>query len=395
MLSLVAIHIAIALLELFIFAKRLHTSASRSMGALVESPVPNGLEETHLVRKHQNRAGSSFEEEDARTILLPDLFISIMSPEPRINPNYDTVRAEADEFARQMLHLSDDAYKKHVQADFTLLAAMWIPDANAEGLRIMADWLIWVFYFDDMFDVGHLRDDPEAAGAETEATLALLCDSHEEISPREHPLRYMQQSVWQRICKGNPQVIKRYQSSMAAYIHGVVKQVDVRFSSTKLDVDLYLHFRRESVGLHPCHAILEHAHGVDLPQDVLDHFAVKDCVLVSIDLVLLQNDILSYRKEKSLDVMHNLVHIFCREGSSAQEAVDKVGQLIQRSIRQWHHSLLDIPIWGEKIDKQLQKYLKGCLELSIGNLNWSYATGRYLGRDGPEVRATRVLRLDS
>lgn len=75
-----------------------------------------------------------------------------------------------------------------------------------------------------------------------------------------------------------------------------------------------------------------------------------------------------------------------------------------------------MPIWGEKIDKEVQRYLRGCLELSIGNLHWrydqianphyiqalanqygnfSYATGRYLGKDGPEVRATRQLRLDS
>jgi hypothetical protein len=34
-------------------------------------------------------------------VLLPDLFVSIMSPEPRINPHYAVVRQEADEWAKQ------------------------------------------------------------------------------------------------------------------------------------------------------------------------------------------------------------------------------------------------------------------------------------------------------
>jgi hypothetical protein len=45
--------------------------------------------------------------------------------------------------------MDEKTYKRHCKADFTLLASMWMPDADSEGLRVMSDWLTWVFYFDD------------------------------------------------------------------------------------------------------------------------------------------------------------------------------------------------------------------------------------------------------
>lgn len=38
---------------------------------------------------------------------------------------------------------------RNSKADFTYMAAIWIPDADEEALRVVVDWLHWVFYFDD------------------------------------------------------------------------------------------------------------------------------------------------------------------------------------------------------------------------------------------------------
>ena len=47
----------------------------------------------------------------------------------------------------------------------------------------MCDFMEWVFFFDDMFDEGHLREDPTAARDEPQAHLAIHDDSHPDMMP--------------------------------------------------------------------------------------------------------------------------------------------------------------------------------------------------------------------
>ncbi|KAI6277828.1 hypothetical protein MCOR27_001023 [Pyricularia oryzae] len=353
------------------------------------SPEPSEMDMSPIAKPDCNDGGNT-----STTVMLPDLFVSIMSPSPRLNPLYELVRPAANEWTQKLLNLDAKAYAKHQRVNFSRLASMWMPEADEEGLRVMVDWLTWVFYFDDLFDDGELRDNPAAAQAEAEATLSLMSDSDQQVSPELHPLRYMFHSTWIRFRNRSSKALQnRYKKCMEEYINGILQQVDVSSFDASLDADLYLHFRRKSVGLRPCHALLEYACGIQIPDHVMAHPAIQECMAVSIDLVLLQNDILSYKKEQASNVIHNLIHIYRNQGMTAQEAFDQAGNLIVRAIRRWHLAQLDLPIWGEKIDKEVQRYLQGCLDSCVGSLNWSFTTGRYFGDQGDEIRKTRVLTL--
>ncbi|TLS27596.1 hypothetical protein PpBr36_04293 [Pyricularia pennisetigena] len=363
------------------------------------SPEPSEMAISPIVKPDCNDGGNH-----STTVVLPDLFVSIMSPSPRLNPLYELVRPAANEWTQKLLNLDAKAYAKHQRVNFSRLASMWMPEADQEGLRVMVDWLTWVFYFDDydanglqkVFDDGELRDNPAAAQAEAEATLSLMSDADQEVSPELHPLRYMFHSTWVRFRSDtyhSSALQNRYRKCMEEYINGILQQVDVSSFDASLDADLYLHFRRKSVGLRPCHALLEYACGIQIPDHVMAHPAIQECMAVSIDLVLLQNDILSYKKEQASNVIHNLIHIYRNQGMTAQEAFDQAGNLIVRAIRRWHLAQLDLPMWGEQIDKEVQRYLQGCLDSCIGSLNWSFTTGRYFGDQGDEIRKTRVLTL--
>ncbi|KAL8282699.1 hypothetical protein RB600_005924 [Gaeumannomyces tritici] len=329
----------------------------------------------------------------ATTIILPDLFVSIMSPSPRLNPLYEVVRPASEAFTKELLGLDAASFKKHHRVNFSLLASMWMPEADAEGLRVMVDWLTWVFFFDDLFDDGELRDDPVGAQAEAEATLALMSDHEQEVSRELHPLRYLFYTTWVRFRNRSSKALQtRYRKCIEEYITGVVRQTGASLVGADISVEQYLHWRRKSVGLRPCHALMEYACGIQLPDYVLAHPAVQECVMVSIDLVSLQNDILSYRKELASCGTQNIIHILRRQGMTTQQAFDRAGGLTVTAIRRWHLAQLDMPIWGEEVDRQLQRYLQGCLDSCIGSLNWS--TGRYFGDEGDVIRKTRCLSLD-
>lgn len=54
----------------------------------------------------------------------------------------------------------------------------------------------------------------------------------------------------------------------------------------------------------------------------------------------------------------------------AQQAFDRVNQLLQNCYRDWYLVLADLPQWGETIDSQVQKYIQGVQNVVLANLNW-------------------------
>ena len=75
-----------------------------------------------------------------------------------------------------------------------------------------------------------------------------------------------------------------------------------------------------------------------------------------------------------MNVTHNIVHHFRQQdGISQQAAYDRVGSLLQDRYRKWYLAHSEVPLcWGEKVDTDVQLYLKGCLDVALANLNWRY-----------------------
>lgn len=99
-----------------------------------------------------------------------------------------------------------------------------------------------------------------------------------------------------------------------------------------------------------------------------------------------------------------------------QEAVDRIGEMLNNCYRRWYSALQKMEIWGEHIDKQVLAFIDACRNVALGNLHWrwaetnssqiwkiqseiadrvtnSFKTGRYLGAEGDQVHETRMLHL--
>ena len=68
--------------------------------------------------------------------------------------------------------------------------------------------------------------------------------------------------------------------------------------------------------------------------------------------------------------MHNIIQLFRHRGVSQQGAYDSVDVLLRERYRWWYLSLSQIPIYGERIDADIQKYVKACQDVVLANLNW-------------------------
>ncbi|KAI1272131.1 Presilphiperfolan-8-beta-ol synthase [Xylaria sp. FL0933] len=326
------------------------------------------------------------------SVNIPDMFSSIMSVEPLINANYEKVKPEADAWAAMVYNLDEKMTKRNVKADFAYMNAIWAPHADEEAYRMMVDWHHWVFAFDDQFDEGHLSDDIKLAQQEIDATVAIMTDEHPPISKETNPIRHVFQTTWKRLQQGTEQQ-QRWIKNHMDYFTGLLRQVEIQRTQKKLTIDEYIDFRRQSIGAMPSCSLVEYACDIKISQAVLDHPSIVECEKISADLVYLVNDVLSLRKDIEYGVDHNLIILLKKQGLSAQQAVDKIEEMLDDCYRRWYRALAEMPVWGEDVDREVLKYVDGCRNIALGNLYWSYKSGRYLKDEGAQVRATRVLNL--
>ncbi|KKY22898.1 putative terpene synthase metal binding domain protein [Diplodia seriata] len=221
---------------------------------------------------------------------LPDLFVLFIAPEPKVNPHYEEVKRESEEWMRQNLwkNMPEHEIKKRCGADFCFFSAVMCPDAGKEEFRTLCDWIYWVFEFDD-------------------------------------PVR------------------ERYVKSNVHFCHSVAELHGEEFDGMVVmeNIRRYLQVRAQNIGLYPL-------------------LALED-----------QNDILSYHREHSVGHSQNLISIFRRRlGLTQQQSYDRADELLHRCYQQWYVAHAAVPCWGEKVDAQVQQYLKACLDVLRANVRW-------------------------
>ncbi|KAI0451913.1 Presilphiperfolan-8-beta-ol synthase [Xylaria acuta] len=336
------------------------------------------------------------EQEKRRCVRVPDLFSSIMAAKPVVNSNYFQVKPEGDRWIGQIMNMDEKASDRNTRADLCYMASIWSPTSNEEALRMMLDWNHWVILFDDQFDEGHLKNDLVAAQAEIDATMAIMTDDAPLIKPSENPIRYVFQTCWQRLKRrASLELQQRFREQHRRYFEQLAAQVQRAASGEVLmtDVDTYMEMRRGTIGVYPAIALSEYGHEIKLPEHIFSHSSLQECMRVSTDLVLLVNDLLSYRKDLELGFNYNLISIPQQNGLSIQHSIDQIGAMMTDCYRRWYMALVELPSYGQEIDSEVLKFVDVCRFVALGKLHWSFKSGRYLGNEGYGVYKTKILPL--
>ncbi|KAJ6002360.1 Presilphiperfolan-8-beta-ol synthase [Penicillium sp. IBT 35674x] len=308
-----------------------------------------------------------------QVVFVPDLFSSIMAVQPVVNPNYYKVKLEADAWITKIIQADEKWASRNSRVDLAYLASIWAPTCDEEALRMMVDWNHWVFLFDDQFDEGHLSQDPAAAQEEINRTLEIMEDTERPVRRDDNPIQFVFQTTWDRLkqwCDRDQQ--QRWEDMHQQFFDGLLKQVKVMHTHQALgrDVHEYMDMRRGTIGAYPAIALTEYALEINLPPEVMSHPSLEECMCISADLVLLVNDILSYKKDLALGVDHNLMFLLKCQGLSIQQAVDRIGEMLNNCYSRWYSALQKMEIWGEHIDKQVLGFIDACRNVALGNLHW-------------------------
>ncbi|KAF3231031.1 hypothetical protein TWF191_007753 [Orbilia oligospora] len=160
--------------------------------------------------------------------------------------------------------------------------------------------------------------------------------------------------------------------------------------NTILTPDEYMFFRRKTSAVRTTLVFLEWAVNLDakIPLHIMEHPSVKVFKELSVDIIALCNDILSSAKDIPYGEGSNMVVVLLKQGFTLQEAMDKAGEMVCQRYEKWEEALSELPTWDEEIDANVARLIQGYADVCWGNLDWSYHTARYLGKDREMARAT-------
>ncbi|KAL7894231.1 isoprenoid synthase domain-containing protein [Trichoderma sp. SZMC 28014] len=321
------------------------------------------------------------------TVLLPDMFQTFLKQEALVNPHYEKVKMESEEWLSDFCSFEPKMRKKINKCDFSYFCAIAAPFAPRSKFRTICDWGNWVFPYDDMFDNGCLRDKPEESQRVMDSLMMPMTDDSSHLGTKER-LRIVQahDTVFQRIAT-------RFALAMQGYCQGALIQIDNQFASKTPSLEEVVVIRQTSAGCKPLYHLVEYAHGLVIPDEVFNDPIIQELECLGMDMVAISNDILSYRKEQAEGVPHNMVTVCRSNGMSPQKAFNTVGKLLEQRYRRWDEAEASVPSWGKETDVQVRKYIEGIKCVVKANLNWSFKSERYLGSNPAHVRVTRVLRI--
>lgn len=103
-------------------------------------------------------------------------------------PMEATYSRASDRCNLSMCELSSSQAKVIRECDFAYFAAIMAPFAKEHKFRTICDWGNWVFPYDDLFDNGTMRNDPNQATVAMNMLMASFDKGFErELEPALHP----------------------------------------------------------------------------------------------------------------------------------------------------------------------------------------------------------------
>lgn len=83
--------------------------------------------------------------------------------------------------------------------------------------------------------------------------------------------------------------MERFLARFADYISAVSKESELRADNQTLNIDSFIHIRRENSAVRVCFALFEYVHGIELPDEVFENPVFMRMYWQGVDCVWLAN----------------------------------------------------------------------------------------------------------
>ncbi|KAJ7102374.1 isoprenoid synthase domain-containing protein [Mycena belliarum] len=306
----------------------------------------------------------------------------------QINPLHEEVSAEC------MLHWSQNlkvfSLESQKKFDAGLLAALVYPNVSKEILRTGCDWITLFFLVDHCTDM----QSEKTARQMVDIALDALNNPEKPRPEGETMLGQATKEFWSRALKGATETAARhFFRAFTNYLESVVLQAAGRDNNRLATMTEYFHVRRQNVGTFPTYCI--GAWHLDLPDHVFYNEVIVDMTNQIADMVIIDNDLISYNKEQAAgDDKFNVVTVAMHHlNTDYGEAVAWITAYHAATQAKFLACLTQVPSFGPIIDSQLQEYIFILANMPRANDCWNFECALYYGSKGFEVQQTRSVAL--
>ncbi|KAI0331842.1 terpenoid synthase [Cubamyces sp. BRFM 1775] len=325
-------------------------------------------------------------------IRLPDTMSRWPFPR-RINPYYPEVAEESASWLRSFHAFSPAAQRAFDRCEFGLITVLAYPTLSREEYRSSCDLMNLFFLIEEHTDLL----DELGASAVAKASLDALMNPDKARPEGESIIGEVTRQFWSRVCKyATPTAKRHFEESWLRFVTSIAEQARDRDQHRTRTVDEYLELRRLTIGAEPCYAFAMLAKS--LPEDLVNHQLLVSLRASVTDIIIYDNDMISYNKEQAAgDDGHNVLTIVMEERklditAAMQWLADQHGEQVDRALSLLPQVLALIATAGPHA-AALASYLDHLVTWPRANNCWHFESGRYFGADGRQIQKTRLITL--
>ena len=294
-----------------------------------------------------------------------------------MNPHVERVNTETLEWLVDSGILRDaETMERYRQAKYGWLGARTYPYAEHHTLRLATDWCVWLFAFDDAFCESDRRA-AEMARALPQLIAAL--DDLEGVDEAEDVFAKALLEIKGRIVEyGDGDQLDRWRAVTKDYLFAQVWEAANREDEVVPPLDDYIFMRRRTGAMLTVFTLIDVASGRSLTPAEWRHPTVRAITESANDVVVWDNDLISYAKESGEgNSRNNLVSVLVRHrGYSRQQAMEVIGTMRNRAIDDMVTLRPSLEALGSEA---VLAYVRGLEFWISGSVDYSLTSSRYTG----------------
>ncbi|KMO94246.1 selina-4(15),7(11)-diene synthase [Streptomyces roseus] len=310
---------------------------------------------------------------------VPPLYSPI---ETAIHPCHAEINAQTADWAETFEIGSVDLRRRLVRHEIGVFAARILPHGREEVVRVVADFVMWLFGVDDGYcEEGPLGQRPgDLAG--TMHRLLRVAQNPEAPLLLDDPLANGLRDLRARVdLYGTDSQAARWVANLREYALSVVWEASHRRANTVPALSDYTLMRLYDGATTVIFPLLEMGHGYELPLSERDDKAVRAAEEMASFVITWDNDILSDHKERSADGYHlNVLRVLEEEGLGPQEAMARAIAQRDRVLGAFMHLTDHLRTVGSQ---QMRQYTAGLRSFVRGSLDWGVTSVRYTTPEDP------------
>ncbi|MBP2707013.1 hypothetical protein JOL79_24820 [Microbispora sp. RL4-1S] len=264
------------------------------------------------------------------------------------------------------------------KAKFGWLTARAYPRVDRDMLRLLMDWCIWLFAFDDGFCESEQLSRRTALIARALPDMFRVLHDLENDDEPTNVFALTLRELKDRIAvHAERDQLERWCTATREYIFAQVWEASNRETDFVPTPEDYIFMRRRTGAMYPVYALIDIAGGYRLSPEEWHHPDIRELTEHANDLVVWDNDLFSYAKEKRHDqARHNLVNVLItHRGYALQDALDEVAGMHDRAVARMIELRSSVETWGSPA---VLDYTLGLEHWVRGHIEYSFDSARYI-----------------